>query len=192
MRPIPSALQDKLDSGLTTLARCFVLARRDGVVMGFTEHDEDIVLDAVICRAGSGLSASEARARLGLAVDGAEFAGALADDALSESDLAAGRYDAAAIAIWLVDWSEPELRVLIAKGTLGEVRREGAGVHRRAALAHRPPQPGERPALHRHLRGRPRRRALRHRSYRRGLSRQRGGRRTRRHLRVQRERAWRF
>ncbi|HEY4773976.1 MAG TPA: DUF2163 domain-containing protein [Xanthobacteraceae bacterium] len=125
MRPIPSALQDKLDSGLTTLARCFVLARRDGVVMGFTEHDEDIVLDAVICRAGSGLSASEARARLGLAVDGAEFAGALADDALSESDLAAGRYDAAAIAIWLVDWSEPELRVLIAKGTLGEVRREG-------------------------------------------------------------------
>ena len=31
----------------------------------------------------------------------------------------------ATVEIWLVDWSEPELRVLLAKGTLGEVRREG-------------------------------------------------------------------
>ncbi len=35
-------------------------------------------------------------------------------------------YDAAAIELWLVDWSEPTLCVQLAAGTLGEVRREGA------------------------------------------------------------------
>ena len=58
-------------------------------------------------------------------MDGAEISGALADDALTEADLAAGRYDAAQVETWLVDWSEPSLNVLIARGTLGEVRREG-------------------------------------------------------------------
>ena len=90
MRSIPPALQQKLDSGVTTLARCWLLTRNDGVVQGFTDHDEDIVLDATPCRAGTGLSASEATARLGLQIDGAEISGALADDSLSEADLAAG------------------------------------------------------------------------------------------------------
>lgn len=126
MRSLPPALQAKLDSGVTTLCRCWVLTRRDGVVQGFTDHDEDIVLDGVTCRAGTGLSASEATAQLGLAVTASEIAGALNDEALSEAALAAGHYDAAAVDVHLVDWSEPALHVLLTRGTLGEVRREGA------------------------------------------------------------------
>jgi uncharacterized phage protein (TIGR02218 family) len=125
MRTIPSALQAKLDSGVTTLCRCWVLTRCDGVVMGFTDHDSDVSLGDVVCRASTGLSGSEATSRLGLAVNGAEISGALCDDGLSEADLAAGRYDAATIETYLVDWSEPALNVLTAKGTLGEIRREG-------------------------------------------------------------------
>jgi uncharacterized phage protein (TIGR02218 family) len=125
MRTIPPGLQAKLDSGVTTLCRCWRIVRRDGVVQGFTDHDEDVLLDGLTCRAGTGLAGSEATARLGLSVGGAEISGALADDTLTEADLAAGRYDAAAIEIFLVDWSEPSLFVLLTKGTLGEVRREG-------------------------------------------------------------------
>src|SRR4051794_37281630 len=125
MRPIPSALQAKLDSGVTTLARCWKLTRRDGVVMGFTDHDRDLMIDGVSCRAGTGFAASEAVSRFDLSVDGAEISGALADDSLTDADLAAGRYDAALVETWLVDWSEPSLKVLTARGTLGEVRREG-------------------------------------------------------------------
>jgi uncharacterized phage protein (TIGR02218 family) len=125
MRPIPSALQTKLDSGVTTLARCWKLARRDGVVMGFTDHDSDLVISGVTFRAGTGFTASEAASRFDLSVDGAEISGALADEQLTDADLAAGRYDAAQIETWLVDWSDPSLRVLTARGALGEVRREG-------------------------------------------------------------------
>src|SRR3954453_2615695 len=124
MRAIPSALQAKLDCGVTTLARCWKVTRRDGVVTGFTDHDRDLVVDGVTCRAGTGFAASEATSRFDLAVDGAEISGALADESLTEADLAAGRYDAAHIETWLVDWSEPSLKLLTARGTLGEVRRE--------------------------------------------------------------------
>jgi uncharacterized phage protein (TIGR02218 family) len=125
MRTIPPALQAKLDGGVMTLCRCWRLQRRDGVVMGFTDHDQDIVFGGVAFRANSGLSSSEATSRLGLSVDGAEISGALADESLSEADLAAGRYDAAAIEVFLVDWSEPALNVLLARGVLGEIRRDG-------------------------------------------------------------------
>ena len=90
MRSIPSALQAKLDSGVTTLCRCWKLQRRDGLIMGFTDHDQDIVLDGLTFLAGTGLSATEATSRLGLAIDGAEISGALADESLTEADLAAG------------------------------------------------------------------------------------------------------
>ena len=143
MRTIPPALQAKLDSGVTTLCRCWIVTRRDGVVQGFTDHDEDVVLhglvpDPIACHAGTGLTGSEASEQLGLAVQGMELSGALSDDALTEADLAAGRYDAAAIAVHLVDWSEPALRVLLNKGVLGEVRREGAAFTAELrSLAHR-------------------------------------------------------
>lgn len=125
MRAIPPALQLKLDSGATTLCRCWTVTRRDGVVQGFTDHDEDVLIGPVTCRAGTGLNGSEATQKLGLAVDSSEISGALSDDTLNEDDLAAGLYDAADVELWLVDWTEPALRLLLAKGTLGEVRRDG-------------------------------------------------------------------
>jgi uncharacterized phage protein (TIGR02218 family) len=125
MRDIPSALQARLDSGVTTLCHCWKLTRRDDVVQGFTDHDDDLVIDGVTYRAGTGFISSEATSRFDLSVDGAEIAGALSDDALLDSDLAAGRYDAASVETWLVDWSDVSLRVLTARSTLGEVKREG-------------------------------------------------------------------
>jgi uncharacterized phage protein (TIGR02218 family) len=125
MKSIPSALQAKLDAGVTTLCRCFIVTRNDGVTQGFTDHDEDIVVNGVTCRAATGLVSSEATQQLGLAVNGSEIFGALSDASLTEADLAAGRYDAAAVEISLVDWSEPALNVRLAKGVLGEVRRAG-------------------------------------------------------------------
>lgn len=125
MRSIPSGLQEKLNSGVTTLCRCWIVTRRDGLVQGFTDHDEDVVIEGTTCRAGTGLTGSEVAQKQGLAVDSSELSGALNADTLNEDDLAASLYDAAEVELWFTDWSEPELCVMIAKGTLGEVRRDG-------------------------------------------------------------------
>ena len=70
MKDIPSELQVRLNSGVTTLCQCWRITRNDGVVQGFTGHDEDIVMDGVTCRAGTGFAASEAKSALGLSVGG--------------------------------------------------------------------------------------------------------------------------
>ena len=39
MRAIDPELQARLDGGATTLCRCWRVRRRDGVELGFTDHD---------------------------------------------------------------------------------------------------------------------------------------------------------
>jgi uncharacterized phage protein (TIGR02218 family) len=126
MRNIPSALAAHLASGVTTTCRCWRLTRRDGIVQGFTDHDEDLNFDSTRFRAGTGFEGSELEARFGLAVTGTEIHGALSDDGIHEDDLAAGRYDDAKVELFLVNWSAVEQRLLLRVGNVGEVRREGA------------------------------------------------------------------
>ncbi|MGU9979222.1 DUF2163 domain-containing protein [Phreatobacter sp. HK31-P] len=125
MRAIPPALQARLDSGCTSLATCWIVRRIDGVALGFTDHDRDLVVDGVACRAASGFDGSAAAEKLGFAAGTAEVAGALVDEAITEVDIRAGRYDGARVEVHLVDWSQPDLTVLIRVMTLGAITREG-------------------------------------------------------------------
>ena len=123
MKSLPTGLQESLESGATTLCRCWKLVRADEVLLGFTDHDEDLVFDGVTYRAASGFTASSIDQSLGLNVDGLEVQGALVDDALNEDDLAAGLFDNARITVLLVDWREPDKRIILFAGSIGEVSR---------------------------------------------------------------------
>lgn len=125
MKTLAAGLQEHLRSGATTLCWCWRLTRRDGVRIGFTDHDRDLTFDGVTYEAAAGFSASEMRDSVGLSVDNLEVTSALSSDRLSEVDLAAGRYDDARVDIFRVNWGEPEQRVLLRSGSLGEVRRAG-------------------------------------------------------------------
>ena len=93
MRDIPNSLQAALDSGATHLARCWKLDRRDGVAMGFTDHDLDLSFDGVVFESDSGLSSSALETVTGLANDTHEVSGALKSDRITETDISMGRYD---------------------------------------------------------------------------------------------------
>lgn len=123
MRTLPAGLREHLDSGTTTLCRCWRLETRDGEVMGFTDHDRDLVFDGVTYEAQSGFAASEMESSLGLSVDNLEASGALSSNRLSEARLAAGDFDNAAVHVWLVNWQDVAQRVLLRRGNLGEVTR---------------------------------------------------------------------
>lgn len=138
MKPVPPVLAAHLAGEATTLARCWILTRPDGVTLGFTDHDRDIVVAGVPCRASTGLDAAEATAELGFAVGGGEVVGALADAGLSEVDLAAGRYDGAEVETWLVNWAAPAERLKLDVAVVGEVKRSDAGFTAELrSLAHR-------------------------------------------------------
>ena len=121
-----SDLQRHLETGASTVCRVWTVWRRDGEVIGFTDHDRDLKIDGVVHRAGTGLTASAIQQGTGLAVDNSEALGALSDAAVSESDLIAGRFDGAAVRIQLVDWADTTRRHQIFRGTFGEVTRRSA------------------------------------------------------------------
>ncbi|MDX2259405.1 MAG: DUF2163 domain-containing protein [Hyphomicrobiaceae bacterium] len=126
MKEIEPAFAAALASGATTLCWCWRLERRDGHVLGFTDHDRDVTFGGVIYEATAGLTASEVAEEVGLGVDTMEVTGALTSERLADADLAAGLYDDARIEVWRVDWQTPAHRVLRRSGSLGEVRRSGA------------------------------------------------------------------
>lgn len=123
MKTLPPGMQARLDGGATTLCWCWKLTRADGVVVGFTDHDRDLVVDGVAYEAASGFTASEVKTTAGLAVDDLEVDGALTSGSLTEDDLQAGLWDDAGVELRRVDWSDPALAVLMRKGSIGEVRR---------------------------------------------------------------------
>jgi uncharacterized phage protein (TIGR02218 family) len=138
MRTLPSGLAAHLEGGVTTLCRCWRLVRRDGAAFGFTDHDRDLAFAGVTFAARTGLEAAEVTAELGFAVAGGEAAGALVSAGITEDDLAAGLYDDAAVEAWLVNWANPDERLLLDVGSIGEIRRaEGAFVAEMRGLMHR-------------------------------------------------------
>jgi uncharacterized phage protein (TIGR02218 family) len=142
VKTLSPALQAHLDSGTTTLCWCWKIARRDGFVLGFTDHDAPVTFNGTAYQAASGFTAGEVQSSLGLSVDNLSVMGALSSASLNEDDLAAGLFDNAAIEIWRVNWAAPDQRLLMRKGSLGEVRRGKTGFEAEVrGLAHLLNQP---------------------------------------------------
>lgn len=125
MKQLSAGLAAHLASGATTLCWCWRLTRRDGVRLGFTDHDRDVAFDGTTFEAAAGFTASEMRDAVGLAVDNMEVESALSSARLEEEDILGGLYDDAVVEIFRVDWQTSGNRVLMRTGSLGEVRRNG-------------------------------------------------------------------
>jgi len=114
---------------VTSFCRAWAVTRQDGMVLGFTDHDGDLAFDGITFRARTGLTAAALQQTTGLSVDNSEAMGALSDAAITEADIAAGRYDRAEIRIWRVDWHAPDTRELEFRGEIGEIRHGDGAFH---------------------------------------------------------------
>ncbi len=112
-----------LSKPLCALAFCWRLERRDGVAIGLTSHDRPLTVGGFRYAATPGVVPTAIRH--GGDMDSAvmDVESALSVAALSEDDLAAGRWDGAAVSLHLTEWTEPGVLWLeLASGTLGLVR----------------------------------------------------------------------
>lgn len=114
-----------LDKALTTIAFCWRLERRDGVALGFTTHDRDIEIGGLVYRATPGMLPSAITLSDGFDAAALDVAGALTSQAIREEDLAAGRWDGAALFLFACDWESPGETLPIARGALGDVSLKG-------------------------------------------------------------------
>ncbi len=111
---------------VTRLVMCWRIVRRDGVVLGFTAHDSDILLGAQRYRSAPSLLPSAMVRSSGTSVDSIDVRGALSHAAINEADLLAGRFDLAQLFIFLIDWQFPEAGSIdLGSGRFGSVSSDG-------------------------------------------------------------------
>jgi len=125
MKSLPPALAAHIATGATTLCWCWRLTRRDGSMLGFTDHDRPVGFDGTSFEAASGFTASEIKDSVGLSVPNLEVSSALSSDRLVEDDLVGGLYDDAKVEIFRVNWTDTSQRILMRVGSLGQVKRSG-------------------------------------------------------------------
>lgn len=125
MKQIPSSLAAHLASGVTTLATCWLVARKDGLTLGFTDHDRPLVLEGTPCHPQNGLSVSALADGPGFAIGGGEVSGQLSGPALEPKDLVSGLWDGAEVRVYRVNWQKPEDHILLRRAFIGEVTQEG-------------------------------------------------------------------
>ena len=106
MRLLDPAYEAHLRSGATTLATCWRLVRRDGVVLGFTDHDRQLSFAGTDYLPAGGFEAGEDSRKLGPQVDTTEVVGILVSEAITEEDILLGRYDGATVETYRVDWRD--------------------------------------------------------------------------------------
>lgn len=124
MRHIPDALAAHLAGDATTLCHAWRVTRRDGVVLGFTEHDHDLTFLGTTFLAASGFSASAAEEEAGLPAATSDVAGGFSSEAITENDLMRGRYDGARVEVHLVNWADCDQHMLLKVQEIGDVTRD--------------------------------------------------------------------
>lgn len=124
-RAIPPGLAAHLAQDVTSLAILWRIARRDGVIFGFTSHDRDIAVDGVAYRAVPSFLPSAFVSSAAFEAGDIELSGMLTSSAVTEADLAAGRFDFARLTVSVMNWRQPgDGMAALATGTLGAVRWE--------------------------------------------------------------------
>lgn len=117
------SLREHLERDCTTLCHCWRLERRDGQVLGFTDHDLPLTVDGQLYEPQSGFTQSEARSSLGMAADTVDIEGALSSDRLPEADIASGLFDGAQVETLLVNWCDPSQFAHLRKAVIGKITR---------------------------------------------------------------------
>ncbi len=110
---------------LETVATYWRVLRRDGIALGFASHDRDLWFAGVRHLSAPGMVPSAIRRSIMVEPDSAEMQGALDHAAIRADELAAGRFDSAAVSVGLVDWETAEHLELFA-GSIGAVGQDGA------------------------------------------------------------------
>ncbi len=108
-------------SAVSTLTLCWRIERCDGVTIGLTAHDRDVVVDGLVYRAAPGMTPSAIVRDDTLEAPAMSVEGALSHAAIREGDLRAGRYDGARVVVFALDWERPGVPVPVASGRIGTV-----------------------------------------------------------------------
>lgn len=125
-RTIGASLQTHIESDTTTLALCWKLTLTDATVIGFTSHVDDLEISGVTYEASTGLTPDAIESKLGTGIDNLDVMGILSSANITESDIHAGVYDYAEVEIFMVNYADVGMGIImLTKGRIGDVNSSG-------------------------------------------------------------------
>lgn len=122
MKTIDPNLKTHIESEITTLVTCWKVTRPDLVVMGFTEHTRDLIINSTTYKAATGLTATAIQNSSQFSGDNIEVSGILSDQSIKERDLQTGVYDFSKIEIFVVNYNDlTQGKLILFNGWIGDV-----------------------------------------------------------------------
>ena len=126
MKTLSPALAAHMAQEVTTLAYLLKITKRDGVVLGLTDHDRDLVVGGVTYQADGSFDFPALNNDSDLAAENDPVTGILDSSLISAEDLQAGLYDQARIDLYLCNWADLSQGTMqLRRGWLGEVSLRG-------------------------------------------------------------------
>jgi len=122
VKTIGASLTTHLQGEVLTVAYLWNLVRTDGTTYGFTSYDRPLLYSGVTYVPGEGMLPTSISQKANFSVDNLDLTGAISSDLLTEEDLVAGKWDYAAVTIYVVnykDLSQGHATALV--GTIGNV-----------------------------------------------------------------------
>lgn len=111
-----------LKNEVTTIAKCWKLSLKNGVILGFTDHSEDIFFQDRIFLAGGAVSISATETDATLAIDNLDLEAIIDNNQIKEADILGGVFDNAIFEVWLLDYLNPNNNMMLKTGIIGEIK----------------------------------------------------------------------
>ena len=123
MKNLTPSMQTHVQGQLLTLCTCWHVIRQDGVEFGFTDHDEDLIVDSLTYASATGFTATAVESKADLSVDNMDLDGVLTSSDITETDILTGKYDYAEVEIFMVNYEDLAAgKIYVKRGRMGEVR----------------------------------------------------------------------
>lgn len=123
MTTMSAQLKADYAAGTRTIARCWRLERRDGLVRTVTNIDENITYLGEVYEARPGVSPAAMQQAPDASVANSEIVGAMATDSIEEDEIVAGLWDGAFVTIFELNYRAlSHGRAIIGTGTIGNVQ----------------------------------------------------------------------
>jgi len=139
---MPRSLSEDLVSHfgqeVTTIATCWRIERRDGTVLGFTNHDETISYNGVDYSPFSSAGISDLEQMADTEADNVDIEIAFDSEYITKTDVQLGLYDNAAMHVFLINYKDTTQGIVqLISGRLGEAEvKEYGGKAEMVSIGH--------------------------------------------------------
>ncbi len=127
MKSASTQLAAHIAGETTSIATCWNVTRKDGTIFGFTDFDQNLLIDSVTYEARTGYTRTAIQTISDLSVDNLDIESAFDSEAITAKDLRDGVWDNAEVLIFLVNWANlSQGKIILKRGMIGQVELKDA------------------------------------------------------------------